>query len=177
MAEEAAPPRHIAWKSVFSRKRDSDGQTSDENVGEERAKSRWNMGMLNDKETIEVPGKDSICNLSCLSDQLTGMCRIGSVACKGTKRASGSSKCSRKNIPLFAADRHATASTPACGRQEEDKGWPVHLGSPARRLAQRPAKLGSLAARSCPALPWAVLHDRWWHHPADCSRLYERCSW
>ncbi|KAI1101665.1 MFS general substrate transporter [Jackrogersella minutella] len=47
-AEKQAPKG--TWKTIFRRKAGTDG----EDRGDQ--KSKWNMGMLNDKETIEVPG-------------------------------------------------------------------------------------------------------------------------
>ncbi|KAI2619735.1 hypothetical protein GGR54DRAFT_128011 [Hypoxylon sp. NC1633] len=49
--DTARPPAsQAALKALFQRKSDPDDK------GQGRIRSRWNMGMLNDKETIEVPG-------------------------------------------------------------------------------------------------------------------------
>ncbi|KAI0162152.1 major facilitator superfamily domain-containing protein [Xylariaceae sp. FL1272] len=55
MAEEMnprAPGR--SWRNPFIRR--SDDPLDQGGLGEKQAKPVWNMGMLNDKETIEVPG-------------------------------------------------------------------------------------------------------------------------
>lgn len=58
MAEEKPSGQRRPWTGIFSKKtgRDEESAESDE----PRSKSKnptWNMGMLNDKQTIEVPGK------------------------------------------------------------------------------------------------------------------------
>ncbi|KAI1870812.1 uncharacterized protein JN550_004958 [Neoarthrinium moseri] len=55
MAEEASQPRR-GWKGLFAKKSTNHGDSSTENVNEKQSRATWNMGMLNDKETIEVPG-------------------------------------------------------------------------------------------------------------------------
>ncbi|KAF7535952.1 hypothetical protein G7054_g4936 [Neopestalotiopsis clavispora] len=54
MAQESKPARRL-WQGIFSKKAAGDDAPSS---GEEEKQPRpiWNMGMLNDKETIEVPG-------------------------------------------------------------------------------------------------------------------------
>ncbi|KAF3000042.1 hypothetical protein E8E14_007076 [Neopestalotiopsis sp. 37M] len=54
MAQESKPARR-PWQGIFSKKPAGDDAPSS---GEEEKQPRpiWNMGMLNDKETIEVPG-------------------------------------------------------------------------------------------------------------------------
>jgi hypothetical protein len=50
---DAPGPRGI-WGSIFARK------SGREHNGEKSASSRWTMGILEDKETIEVPGMQLI---------------------------------------------------------------------------------------------------------------------
>ncbi|KAK9777312.1 putative Major facilitator superfamily (MFS) profile domain-containing protein [Seiridium cardinale] len=53
MAQATAPPRR-PWQGIFSRKPPVDEESP--GPAEKSPSSMWNMGMLNDRETIEVPG-------------------------------------------------------------------------------------------------------------------------
>jgi hypothetical protein len=50
MGQETPSPRR-PWWSLFGSK-----STAEQGVGEKSSSSRWTMGILEDKETIEVPG-------------------------------------------------------------------------------------------------------------------------
>lgn len=51
MGQEAqTSPRRPPWGSLFSRK------SGGEQDSREKTPSKWNLGILEDKETIEVPG-------------------------------------------------------------------------------------------------------------------------
>jgi hypothetical protein len=47
-----------SWISRLRRKSDDESLDQDQ-IGEKQKKPTWTMGILNDKETIEVPGKAS----------------------------------------------------------------------------------------------------------------------
>lgn len=47
------------WKSFFKRK-DQKGSSEGSQDGNSDGPPRWSMGVLNDKRTIEVPGKQQL---------------------------------------------------------------------------------------------------------------------
>ncbi|KAH8196576.1 hypothetical protein TruAng_009270 [Truncatella angustata] len=55
MAQEAKPSHH-RWQRVFKRKELQNEGSSGPAEEEKSSRLTWNMGMLNDRETIEVPG-------------------------------------------------------------------------------------------------------------------------
>lgn len=56
MAQEGSHSRR-PWLGLFSSKTAGGEESPSVDEQEKATRSTWNMGMLNDKETIEVPGK------------------------------------------------------------------------------------------------------------------------
>jgi hypothetical protein len=81
MAAEVTVPHQRSRRGFISRKSATDVESA--NQTEKPTTSTWNMGMLNDKETIEVPGRYSrIPVVSIATNILNDECRLGFASCQ-----------------------------------------------------------------------------------------------
>lgn len=81
MAEDGTIPHQRFRRGLFARKHANDEESADQT--EKPPTSTWNMGMLNDRETIEVPGRFSRIPLVSFANRvLNDKCRLGFASCQ-----------------------------------------------------------------------------------------------
>jgi hypothetical protein len=81
-SKPTSPGPRRSWRTLFERK--SEESLKQDGMDEKQPKATWTMGILNDRETIEVPGKYSSSATQDGPGPADTVFRIGSVALKGT---------------------------------------------------------------------------------------------